>query len=289
LKLISWAVSLGSGTSGGTLAPLFTIGSGLGLLLGAMFAHFSPHAHVDVRIAALVGMAAIFAGASRALLTSAVFAFETTLQPLGLLPLIGGCTAAFLVSCILMRNTIMTEKIARRGIRVPAEYEADYLDQIVVASVALKTVVTLKAEDTVETVRAWIVSGAAGTRHQGFPVLEENGVLVGVLTRRDFLAPEIGGQIIVRELIKRPPKFVYSDSTLRDAADHMVNHDIGRLPVVNRATRKVVGMITRSDVLSAHRRRLRESDHAQPTLRLRDVRAGFAPRTEVRTANPTAQ
>ena len=74
-------------------------------------------------------MAAIFAGASRALLASVVFAFETTLQPLGLLPLLGGCTAAFLVSCLLMRNTIMTEKIARRGVRVPAEYSADFLDR----------------------------------------------------------------------------------------------------------------------------------------------------------------
>jgi len=168
-----------------------------------------------------------------------------------------------------MRNTIMTEKIARRGIRVPAEYEADYLDQIVVASVALKNVVSLKAEDAVETVRTWIASGAAGTRHQGFPVLNQNGVLVGVLTRRDLLAPEVSGQILVAELIKRPPKFVYSDCTLRDAADHMVNHDIGRLPVVNRQTRKVVGMITRSDVLSAHRRRIRDSEEAQATLRLR--------------------
>jgi len=269
MKLISWAVSLGSGTSGGTLAPLFTIGSGMGLLLGALFVHLSPHAHVDIRIAALVGMAAIFAGASRALLTSAVFAFETTLQPLGLLPLIGGCTAAFLVSCILMRNTIMTEKIARRGIRVPAEYEADFLDQILVATVASKGVVSLKAEETVELVRAWIASGAAGTSHQGFPVLDGNGLIVGVLTRRDLLAPEVSAQLHLRELIKRPPKIVYSDCTLREAADHMVNHDIGRLPVVNRETRKVVGMITRSDVLSAHRRRLRDSAEAKPTLRLR--------------------
>ena len=67
-------------------------------------------------------MAAIFAGASRALLASVVFAFETTRQPMGLLPLLGGCTAAYLISCLLMQNTIMTEKLARRGLRVPSEY-----------------------------------------------------------------------------------------------------------------------------------------------------------------------
>jgi CBS domain-containing protein len=171
---------------------------------------------------------------------------------------------------------------------VPAEYEVDYLDQILVASVASKGVISLKAQDTVELVRAWIASGAAGTTHQGFPLLDENGVLVGVLTRRDLLAPEVSAHLHLKDLIKRPPKIVYADSTLRDAADHMVNHDIGRLPVVNRETRKVVGMITRSDVLSAHRRRLRESIEAKPTLRLRDVGVGFTSRTEVRKANPTA-
>src|SRR5947207_8418210 len=108
----------------------------MGALIGAAANHLLPNAGIDVRIAALVGMAAIFAGASRALLASAVFAFETTLQPLGLLPLLGGCSASFLVSCLLMPNSIMTEKIARRGVRVPAEYAPDFLDQILVRDAA---------------------------------------------------------------------------------------------------------------------------------------------------------
>src|SRR6185437_1411732 len=94
LKFVSWAVALASGTSGGTLAPLFTIGGGLGSLLGAAIVAVAPSLGVDIRIAALVGMAAIFAGASRAMLTSVVFAFETTRQPIGLLPLLGGCATA---------------------------------------------------------------------------------------------------------------------------------------------------------------------------------------------------
>ena len=128
MKFVSWSIALGSGTSGGTLAPLFTIGGGLGALLGvARRVARCRTLGVDPRIAALVGMAAMFAGASRALLASVVFAFETTRQPLGLLPLLGGCTAAYLVSCLLMRNSIMTEKIARRGVRVAGEYAADFL------------------------------------------------------------------------------------------------------------------------------------------------------------------
>ena len=105
LKFVSWAIALGSGTSGGTLAPLFTIGGGLGSALGALAVWALPGAGVDVRVAALVGMAAMFAGASRALLASVVFAFETTRQPMGLLPLLGGCTAAYLVSCAARCST----------------------------------------------------------------------------------------------------------------------------------------------------------------------------------------
>ncbi|MET0792333.1 MAG: chloride channel protein, partial [Polyangiaceae bacterium] len=171
LKFVSWVIALGSGTSGGTLAPLFTIGGGLGATLGALAAQALPHVGIDPRIAGLVGMAAIFAGASRALLASVVFAFETTLQPLGLLPLLGGCTAAFLVSCLMMRNTIMTEKIARRGIRVPSEYAADFLDQIWVRDHATREVIALAASDSLQHLRSWFESGGHGSHHHGFPVV----------------------------------------------------------------------------------------------------------------------
>ena len=267
MKFISWSISLGSGTSGGTLAPLFTIGSGLGALLGAGAMHLLPSAAVDLRIAALVGMAAMFAGASRALLASVVFAFETTLQPLGLLPLLGGCTASFLVSCLLMRNSIMTEKIARRGVRVPTEYAADFLDTIHVSERASKGVVSLQAEDTIATVRAWIHSGVTGTSHQGFPLVDAAGNLVGVLTRRTLLNESIAGSSKLRELLTRPPSIVYADCSLRDAADHMVNHNIGRLPVIDRPTGRLIGMITRSDLLSAHRARLQGMRRSEPGIK----------------------
>ena len=209
MKFVSWAIALGSGTSGGTLAPLFTIGGGLGAVLGAASPCLCPHAGIDVRMAALVGMAAIFAGASRAMLASVVFAFETTLQPLGLLPLLGGCTASFLVSCLLMRNTIMTEKIARRGVRVPAEYHADYLDQVLVRDVATKEVIALFADQTIEEVRGWINSGAGGTRHQGFPILNrDTNLIAGVLTRRDLLAPDKQDDTKIGELIHSFPRIV---------------------------------------------------------------------------------
>ncbi|HVZ31604.1 MAG TPA: chloride channel protein, partial [Polyangiaceae bacterium] len=262
LKFVSWAVSLGSGTSGGTLAPLFTLGGGLGAVLGGLLASSAPALGIDPRIAALVGMAAMFAGASRALLASVVFAFETTRQPIGLLPLLGGGSAAFLVSCLLMRNSIMTEKIVRRGVRALGEYTADYLDQLRVRDWAARQVVTLPAAQTVEATRVWLGSGAPGTSHQGFPVLDEAGRLAGVLTRRDLTAASDPTQRL-EQLLTRKPVVVYDDGSLRDAADRMAHARIGRLPVVARADpSRVLGIITRSDLIQAHGRRLEQHRRA---------------------------
>ena len=267
LKFLSWAIALGSGTSGGTLAPLFTIGGALGALMGAALARLFPEAGSDLRIAALVGMAAIFAGASRALLTSVVFAFETTLQPLGLLPLLGGCTAAFLVASLLMRESIMTEKISRRGVRVPADYEADFLDQVLVRDACSRPVVSFRADQKIEAARLWIASHAPGSGHQGFPVVDPSGRLRGVLTRRNLLDPETDGSRTLAEVLTRPPAAVFEDSTLREAADHMVREDVGRLPVVARdAPDTLVGFITRGDLLAAHRRRLAATHEADPGM-----------------------
>lgn len=259
-KLVSWSISLGSGTSGGTLAPLFTIGGGLGTVLGAALIALLPGIGLDIRLAALVGMASIFAGASRALLTSVVFAFETTLQPLGLPPLLGGCTAAYLISCLMMENTIMTEKIVRRGTRVPGEYSADFLEQVTVSQIALKPVVTLSAEQRLEDVRAWLAQDSDAAHHQGYPVLDEEEKLIGVVTRRNLLAPHLTEECVIQHLIERPAAVAFAHNSLREVADHMVRERVGRLPIVEaEAPHRVIGIITRSDLLSAHERRLEEN------------------------------
>jgi chloride channel protein, CIC family len=166
-------------------------------------------------------------------------------------------------------------------VRVPAEYAADFLDTVLVRDVASRAVVTLRGTDTMEAVRKWVASGEKGTSHQGFPVLDESGWLVGVVTRRDLLDPATAPDRTVRDLIRRPPKVVYDDNTLRDAADHMVNHDIGRLPVMARAEpSKLVGIITRADVLRAHRRRLDETQRPQRSIDLKTIGAGWRRRGE---------
>src|SRR3546814_5549127 len=134
-------------------------------------------------------MGALFAGSSRALLTAVVFAFETTRQPACLLPLLGGCTAAYLISALIMRNTIMTEKIARRGVRVPSEYAADHLQLVTVGEACSRDVVSLKTSDDLGMIRHWMASGRPEAQHQGFPVIDANGQVRGVITRRDLIDP----------------------------------------------------------------------------------------------------
>jgi len=168
-----------------------------------------------------------------------------------------------------MRHSIMTEKIARRGVRVPAEYAADFLAQVLVRDHASRNVVVFQGDDTIEAVQRWLSSGTPGSEHQGFPVVDETSTLLGVVTRRDLYGPNVVPTLRVREILKRPPVVVYEDNSLREAADIMVREELGRLPVVLRTgPRQVVGMVTRSDLLSAHRRRLDEAYTAQQGIHL---------------------
>lgn len=270
LKLVSWLISLGSGTSGGTLAPLLTIGGALGGALGVVSSGLWPSAGIDPRIAALVGMAALFTGASRAFLAAVVFSFEITRQPLGLLPLLAGCAASYLVSLMLMENSIMTEKLVRRGVKVPTEYMPDYLDQIQVREIASRHLVALKSENTAGEIRQWSNSRVRGSTHQGYPVVDAENRLIGVLTMKEIMDPAVDSEAKIAGLIHRLPLTVLGSQTAREAADLMVREKIGRLPVLSdEPGRPLVAMLTRSDLLSAHERRLDEHQKLHRTMRIR--------------------
>ncbi len=270
LKFVSWSLALGSGTSGGTLAPLFTIGGGLGALLGFGATVTLPWLDIDPRMAAVVGMAAMFAGSSRAMLASVVFAFETTRQQSAILPLLAGCSAAFLVSCLLMRNSIMTEKMARRGVPVPSEYSVDFLEQILVRDALSRPVISLAADRSLASVRAWLASGDPGSDHQGFPVVGKQGELLGVVTRRDLLGSSQPSSACVMDCVQRPAIFVHETATLRQVADRMIQDRVGRVPVVGRSLPlRPIGMISRSDLLDAHQKRITGASHAEKTFKLR--------------------
>jgi CBS domain-containing protein len=160
-----------------------------------------------------------------------------------------------------METSIMTEKLARRGTVVRPEYAMDFLSQVLVREVMSTELVTLRASESIREARAWLASHAAGSSHQGYPVLDDDGRLVGVVTRRDLLSDEVEVAMTVRHVVRRQPVVVHGSTTLREAADHMVRAGVGRLPVVDPETAEVVGILSRSDLLAAHERRLRAAQH----------------------------
>ena len=208
VKLVSWSVSLGSGTSGRNPRPPCSRSAGDWAPRSASPSlRLAPGAAVDVRVAALVGMAAIFAGASRALLASVVFAFETTQQSMTLLPLLGGCTVAVprLVSH-LMRNTIMTEKIVRRG--AGASRATTRQTSSGDGARARRHVARARHPRGGRHDRAESAPGSSRTKlaatHQGFPVVAGDQ-LVGVVTRRDLMAEGLSPEATIGALVRRPP------------------------------------------------------------------------------------
>ena len=205
-----------------------------GAVLGTLLARALPGWGLDPRVAGLVGMAAMFAGASHALLASVVFAVESTHQTAALVPLLAGCTAAYLVARLMSPTSIMTEKLVRRGTRVSVDYVTDVLDQIYVRDIATPNPVSLRASQAVEDVRDWIAAREPGSAHQGFPVLDEAGRLVGVVTRRDLLDLDLPVTARVVDLAKAPAVGAFDDMPARQAATRMVRAGVGRLPVVRR-------------------------------------------------------
>ena len=259
-KLASWSVALGSGTSGGTLAPLFIIGGALGGALGMGVATAWPQLGVTPGLAALVGMAAMFAGASRAFMTSVVFALETTGQIHALPPLLGGCAVAFLISGLLMQRTIMTEKIERRGVRVPSEYSDDYLDRVLVRDACTRSVSSLRTTQSLGEARKWLTGNDTAAYCRGFPVIQDDGQPLGVLMRRTLLDPAYSEDLPLADLIRGPSPFIAGDYSLREAADHMAESGVDMLVVVaTKAPYPMIGVITPTDIIRTHRDRLRQT------------------------------
>lgn len=279
LKFISWSISLGSGTSGGTLAPLLTIGGATGLGLGIIMTSLFPQVGISLPTCALIGMAAMFAGSARALLTSIVFAFETTLQPHGLLPLLGACTASYFVSFFMMKSTIMTEKINRRGVQTPDAYEPDILRELTVEEVMDKNIPAVQVNDSIRE-----VLDEPGSRIQngyGAIIFNKEDKVCGVINLKDLYEGVLKGHIAMSEL-KYEEVFVSPASTLLAAITLMEEHKLDLLPVVSRQNKeKVVGVITNHLILSAYRRRRDGNDEHQREISLKRSSYRFLAKTKM--------
>ncbi|WP_019938973.1 chloride channel protein [Bordetella sp. FB-8] len=260
VKAIIWVVALGSGTSGGVLAPLLMLGAGLGVVLGPVL----PGA--DSGLWPLVCMAATLSGVLGAPLTAIVFAFGLTHSANAFLPVMLASIVSYGFVVLTMPRSILTEKIARRGFHIYREYTVDPLERHCVREVMTRQVRTIQATDSV----AQVLQDHFGPlqNHRAFPVVRD-GILVGMLDREALLAGQANNVATIAELFgAHVPLVALPDETCRIVATRLAVHAVERLPVVQDAqSRRLIGLVARSDLIKPslqlfdeefHRERLRK-------------------------------
>lgn len=253
LKYISWVISLGSGTSGGTLAPLFTIGGAFGALLGIAVLHFFPGTDINIATAALIGMAAMFAGASRAILTSIVFALETTAQPHGLLPLLCACTAAYFVSFFLLKGSIMTEKILRRGVRTPNAFMPDVLHNINAEDIMEDVPVIISADNSIEEMRSWVIENIDKSSQRFFVVADDEENFEGYLQREKLFDDGLDENTSIKGILMANNPVAVEDQAVSDVSEIMGHSGMDVIAVLSKDNKnKVAGIITAPDILKVY-------------------------------------
>jgi len=266
-KFISWAIALGSGTSGGTLAPLLTIGGAAGALLASVVLYLFPGSGITLTLAALIGMSAMFAGASRALLTAIIFALEATGQSNALLPLLAACTASYFVSFFLMESTIMTEKITRRGVKTPDSYEPDILETISVGQVVNEDGLVLSEDNTIGEVRDWLEKETDYNSNY-FIIVSTDNEFRGIISSSSLFSSHHAPDKMIGALIKRNSVSINIDNSLRTAVELMAGENIDLLPVVSREN-TIIGILSYKDIISAYKRDIDTHVKKRPMISLK--------------------
>jgi H+/Cl- antiporter ClcA len=265
VKLVIWSGALGGGTSGGILAPIMMMGSAIGGLLG----HTLPGAPSGVW--ALLGLAAAIGGVTRSPFTAIVFAFELTHDQNSLLALLVVATTAHLVSVLVLKRSILTEKVARRGFHVMREYAVDPLEATFVREVMDTDLYTLDPQRSVSQVYKSLPEGSVARRQRLYPVIDPRSGLVGVLPWSAILE-EKDRSVTVREAMATSPVVARPDEVLRTVADRMAARGLGALPVVDRADpQRLEGLVTQFDLLEAREKLLEEERHAARILTMRRI------------------
>ena len=269
-KAVALVISLGSGTSGGLLAPMFMSSAALGGVFAVGIDHIFPGANLAPGAFALVAMGAVFGAASRATFSFIIFAFEITRDYNAVLPLMLVSVIADGIAVLLLpRASIMTEKLVRRGLHVHQEYEADVLQQMRVAETMDTDLARVSADMPIGELADRIARrDAEVSRHQGIVVLGVQGRLAGIVTRGDLLRAldqDPSGATTVLEAASKNLVVTYPDELLHDASAKMLRNDIGRLPVVDRGDPwRVVGYLGRKGILAARSHRLEEEHVREP-------------------------
>ncbi len=254
-KALVWSVALGSGTSGGVLAPVLMIGGAL----GALEAHWLPVG--DASLWAMVSMAAIMGGTMRSPITAIIFMLELTHDVNAMPVLLVGCIASHALTVKLMRRSILTEKVARRGHHVTHEYNVDIFERLRVRDVMDPDRSAIYPDMPVRELAERIARCEPGyVRHHALPIVDSDGQLTGIITRSDILrAMEMAADSTVLAAGTAEPAVAYPDETLGSATARMLRLDVGRLPVVSRnARRELIGYLGRPNILAARMHELEE-------------------------------
>ena len=282
VKAIIWCIALGSGTSGGILAPLLLIGGALGGIEAGVLPGRSPG------LWSLIGMAAALAGVTRSPLTGVIFALELTYAVDTMLPLLVACTFAYMVTVLILKRSILTEKVARRGFHVSREYAVDPLEVLAVRETMRTDVITLQADLPLNALHMRLVESANQSQRL-YPVVDADGSLVGVVTRTDVAMLDghhTDATRTVREAMRPNVVVSYPDDTLRMVAARMITSRIWSMPVVSRVNpRQVVGLISQREVLRGRERLLEEERHRERIFTLRRLVPWSASKSQAAVAS----
>ena len=245
VKAVIWSVALGSGTSGGVLAPLLIMGGAMGTLLGGYMPWGSPG------FWALLAMAAVMGGTMRSPLTATFFAVELTGNTHVLVPLITACSAAHLITVLLMKRSVLTEKLARRGHHITREYRVDPFQLTRVGEVMTREVQSVPASMTLHSAAAFLTSPE--TRHPSFPVVDEAGHVLGIIDPPSVIAWRRAGRhrnATLRELLAGSKiTLAYPDEYLEILAEKLMKANVAHLPVVSRDEEKLTGYVGWKDLM----------------------------------------
>ena len=247
VKAVIWSIALGSGTSGGILAPLLIMGGAM----GAIFGVYMPVG--DPGLWALIGMAAMMGGTMRSPLTAIAFAIELTHNVDALLPLAAACTMAHATTVLLLRRSILTEKVARRGYHVMREYIVDPFETMRVSDIMAKPIDSLPASTSISDVVAFFTAPDAPKRHKSYPVVDTEDRVLRMITRSDVLRWTMdgwpSGECLGDVVSDRDLVTGYDDDLVGQLADRMAAADVSRVPILRHSDDGLVGLVARRDLL----------------------------------------